>query len=54
MKGARDAPKETAVRTTPLGEDFAKLTQTLHDKGYFAPDYADEVFKLALTLLPVR
>merc|ERR1711908_66976 len=52
MKGARDAPKEAGVHTTPMGLDFQKLTKTLHAKGYFAPDYADEVFKLALTLLP--
>lgn len=52
-KGAPDAPKSAKpVSTSVIGKDFAALTQQLHDIGCFKPNYADEVFKLVLTLLP--
>lgn len=37
---------------TAIGRDFAALTAKLTEAGLFAPNYADEALKLALTLLP--
>eukprot|EP00310_Coccolithus_braarudii_P016686 CAMPEP_0183350568 /NCGR_PEP_ID=MMETSP0164_2-20130417/20537_1 /TAXON_ID=221442 /ORGANISM="Coccolithus pelagicus ssp braarudi, Strain PLY182g" /LENGTH=412 /DNA_ID=CAMNT_0025522531 /DNA_START=42 /DNA_END=1280 /DNA_ORIENTATION=+ len=51
-KDAPDAPAESAVATTDIGRDFAALTKHMEDLGYFKADYADEAFKLFLTLMP--
>eukprot|EP00962_Isochrysis_galbana_P002657 scaffold716_cov104-Isochrysis_galbana.AAC.1 len=51
-KGAPDAPQEGGVSQSPIGKDFAALTQQLHQIGCFEPHYADEALKLVVTLLP--
>ena len=51
-KNAPDAPQDRIIYETDLAKDFQNLTQTLHDIGCFKPNYADEVFKAALTLIP--
>jgi fatty acid desaturase len=52
MKGAPDAPAESAVATSELGRDFEALRQQLVGMGLFEPNYLDEAFKLVLTLGP--
>lgn len=51
-KNAPDAPPEKEVSKSTIGADFARLTRQFHDMGLFEPNYADEAFKVALTLLP--
>lgn len=52
QKEAPDAPADSGVATTEVGKDFAALTKHMHDLGYFKPDFFDETFKLALTIIP--
>jgi len=51
-KAAPDAPVESGVATTPIGKDFAAMVATFEAKGWYEPHYADEAFKLVLTLGP--
>jgi hypothetical protein len=51
-RNAPDAPAGSSIATSPIGVSFAALNQRLHDLGLFRPHYADEAFKLALTLGP--
>ena len=51
-KDAPDAPPEKEVSKSTIGADFARLTRQFHDMGLVEPNYADEAFKVALTILP--
>jgi len=52
-RGAPDAPTEAmAVSQGVIGRDFEALRSQLDAMGLYKPDYADEAFKLAITLLP--
>jgi len=52
IKGAPDAPGDSAVATSKLGVAFKQLDDKLHEAGLYEPCYADETFKLFLTLGP--
>ncbi len=47
-----DAPTDSNIHTTPAARDFARLTQQLHDLGYFQSHAVDEALKMAVTLSP--
>lgn len=52
-RGARDAPAAAMeVSQGVVGRDFEAMRQQFEEQGLFKPDYADEAFKLALTLGP--
>jgi len=52
-RNAPDAPAEAmTVSTGAIGRDFEAMRQSHIAKGYYEPDYADEVFKLFVTLAP--
>ena len=54
MKNAPDAPAESTVAGTELGQDFNKMIKDFEAAGLYKPVYGDEVFKFLLTTLPVR
>jgi len=52
-RNAPDAPAEAMVVSTgTIGREFEALRQDFMAKGYYKPDYADEIFKLFITLAP--
>jgi len=52
MAHAPDAPPTSGVATSPVGADFEALRLELTEKGFFEPNYKDELLKLAITLGP--
>jgi len=52
-RNAPDAPADAmSVSQGVIGRDFEALRRTLEEKGFYKPDYADEAFKLFITLAP--
>jgi len=51
-RNAPDAPADSNVFGSKIGSDFEAMRKKFVDLGFYKPDYADETFKLFITLAP--
>ena len=51
-RDAPNAPEASCVSQSPIGRDFDALRTRMVSMGLYQPAYADEAFKLSLTLTP--